>query len=102
MNVTWEDKRLAGKQLFDAFDELGIDYSEFRFTNIKEPEHFLSLADKAMKEKVTIIGMGNFVQRILSNMNIKHKKLIHPAARGSIRRKSTYANHVKEVLKECD
>tara|TARA_R100001086_G_C11637406_1_gene203503 strand:- start:84 stop:446 length:363 start_codon:yes stop_codon:yes gene_type:complete len=100
MDVTWEDKRLAAKQLFDAFDALEVDHSEFKFTNVKEPEDFLTHLEVATEEEIPIVGMGRVVQQILNNMNIIHIPMIHPAARGSIRKKERYAEHVNGVLKE--
>ena len=102
MNVTWKDKRLAAKQLFDAFEMNGIDDSEFEFTNVKEPEDFLDQVEKAITDQVPIIGMGRIVQQILNNMNIEHTPMVHPAARGLIRKKERYAEHVNEVLKEVN
>ena len=102
MNVTWKDKRLAAKQLFDAFEMNGIDDSEFEFTNVKEPEDFLDQIEKAITDQVPIIGMGRIVQQILNNMNIEHTPMVHPAARGLIRKKERYAEHVNEVLKEVN
>ena len=87
MDVTWKDKRLAAKQLFDAFDALEVDYSDFKFTNVKEPEDFLTHLEVATKEEIPIVGMGRIVQKILKEMNITHIPMIHPAARGLIRKK---------------
>ena len=98
MGVTWKDRRLAGKQLFDAFDTLEIDPSKFEFTNVFEPEDFLDHLEIATEKNIPIIGMGQKVQRVLSNMDIEHIPMIHPAARGSIRKKERYAEHVNEVL----
>ena len=102
MGVTWKDRRLAAKQLFDAFDALGIDHSEFEFTNIKEPEDFLSQLEMATEEKIPIIGMGRIVQRLLKNLRVYHLPMIHPAARGKIRKKELYTRHVGDVLKDAE
>ena len=98
MGVTWKDRRLAAKQLFDAFDTLEIDHSEFEFTNIKETEDFLDHLVIATKEKTPIIGMGRVVQKLLNDLAVEHIPMIHPAARGSIRKKERYAEHVNETL----
>lgn len=37
-------------------------------------------------------------QSVLTKMGVKHTAMIHPAARGTIRRKSNYSQHVEEVL----
>ena len=100
MGVTWKDRRLAGKQLFDAFDTLGVDPSKFEFTNVFETEDFFDHLEIATEESIPIIGMGQKVQRVLRNMNIEHIPMVHPAARGSIRKKERYAEHVNEVLSQ--
>ena len=98
MNVTWKDKRLAAKQLFDAFDMNNINYSEFEFCNVKEPKDFLNKVESALADDVPIIGLGKVVQQILNNMDIKHTPMIHPAARGLIRKKEHYAEHVRNTI----
>ena len=98
MGVTWKDRRLAGKQLFDAFDTLVIDPSKFEFTNVSETEDFFDHLEIATEKNIPIIGMGRKVQRVLNNMDIEHIPMIHPAARGSIRKKERYAEHVNETL----
>ncbi len=100
MAVTWKDKRLAAKQLFDAFDMNCIDYSEFEFCNVKEPEDFLDKVESAIDNKIPIVGMGRIVQRTLSNLGIEHTEMIHPAARGLIRKKENYADHVRSTLEK--
>lgn len=94
MGVTWEDGALAAKQLFDALDYSGVDMADCEFTNLFE---------KGGRAKVRnwggrVVGMGNKVQGELDNMSIPYIPLVHPAARGSIRKKETYCKHVKERL----
>jgi hypothetical protein len=100
MGVTWKDRRLAGKQLFDAFDTLGVDSSKFEFTNVFETEDFFDHLEIATEKNIPIIGMGQKVQRVLRNMDIEHIPMVHPAARGSIRKKERYAEHVNGVLSQ--
>ncbi|HIJ11754.1 TPA: hypothetical protein HA278_06865 [Candidatus Woesearchaeota archaeon] len=96
MNVTWEDKRLASKQLFDAFESIGIDTDEFQFCNVFEPS--IIMIDEAVEENIPIVGMGNIAQVVLNKMGVPHTPMIHPAARGNIRKKQNYTEHVKNVL----
>ena len=96
MGVTWEDKRLASKQLFDAFEAIEADTEEFEFCNVMEPS--IIRIDEAIEEGIPIVGMGRLAQTVLSKMGVQHTPMTHPAARGTIRRKSNYSQHVKEVL----
>lgn len=91
MGYTWKDGRLAGKQLFDALRLAGINPSQCKFTNIFERGG----ATTVHQFEGIIVGMGRKVQRKLTKMNIQHKSIVHPAARGKIRRKEVYALHIK-------
>ena len=46
----------------------------------------------------TVVGMGKIVQDQLDERDIPHLKLVHPAARGKIRRKDRYLKHCEKVL----
>ena len=96
MGVTWEDRRLASKQLFDAFESLKVDTEDFEFCNVLEPS--IIRIDEAIEEGVAIVGRGRLAQAVLTKMGVKHTPMIHPAARGSIRKKPNYSQHVSEVL----
>ena len=98
MRVSWRDGRLAAKQLFDALHACGIDPAECDFAN------WLNMRDRkrvrdAHISGTTIVGMGQIAQRGLSNSNIPHIKIIHPAARGRIRGKAVYKAHIRKMLK---
>jgi hypothetical protein len=45
--------------------------------------------------------MGRVASSVLSRHDIAHVQMVHPAARGRIRKKERYAAHVQEVLKCC-
>ena len=94
MDVRWEDGALAAKQLFDALNVHGIDPAAQKFTNLFERGGL-----KAIREHVgVVVGMGSKVQKELKKRNIEHVALVHPAARGKIRKKERYAAHVGEQL----
>lgn len=99
MGVTWTDGRLAAKQLFDALDALGIKPEQRAFVNWFEaggPERVRELA-----ADYRLVAMGRKVQMALDAQGIAYIALVHPAARGRIRRKEIYAAHVAEMLGEA-
>ncbi len=97
MNVHWKDGRLAAKQLFDALEYCGIDPKTIKFYNCFDGRHekkifhsyglyqFVAMGNKVAKW-LRQNGMNDFIQ------------IVHPAARGEIRRKENYFNHVKSKL----
>jgi len=109
---TWSDGAYAGKQLKDAIDKIDcLEYADILFTNLwKKPKEMSdSVTDKKDLSKTLdnliqfspwwiIVGMGRIVQEKLDVYGIRHLKLVHPAARGNIRRKDRYLKHCEEVL----
>lgn len=96
MGVRWSDGRLAAKQLFDALIKCGIDPKEHEFTN-----WFEGGKRKTREWPYLIVAMGKKVQRALTNEGIIHTAIVHPAARGTIRKKDNYARHIQRKL-QCD
>ena len=94
MNVKWEDGKLAAKQLFDALKECGINPSECTFTN------WFEYGGKSTVQRWggIIVAMGQKVSKSLTSKGIQHISIIHPAARGKIRKKSRYIKHIKESI----
>lgn len=97
MGVRWEDGKLAAKQLFDALKANGIDPSTCKFINWFE---------KGTKNKIksydgVVFGMGRKVQEALAKSGVEHIPIVHPAARGKIRKKERYTEHIKEVLEQA-
>ena len=93
MKVTWKDGRLAAKQLFDALDAIGFPKNQCEFCNWFE-------GGKGMVRNWDgpIVAMGTKVQKALRAEGINFLPLIHPAARGAIRKKERYIQHVREIL----
>jgi len=94
---SWEHGRLAAKQLFDALKPLEIDPADCRFANAFGRGH-MTVIKQLVTEGYTVIGMGKKAQARLNAAGVPHRQMIHPAARGSIRLKARYAEHVKTVL----
>jgi hypothetical protein len=95
MGVTWEDGRLAAKQLQDALRAMRL-RGNIRFTNLFERGGLANI--KRFRGTHTIVAMGKKVQRELTRRRIPHIPIVHPAARGKIRLKSNYAAHVAAAL----
>ena len=105
MGVSWKDGKLAAKQLFDALAHCKINITHCRFDNIfgmeaDGPEivckNALKRVKRAMRSGIKVVAMGQKVERALgSNFSLS---IIHPAARGKIRKKELYINHVLEKL----
>ena len=100
---SWEDGRLAAKQLFDglkgAEDIIKVNPKECKFVNLFEDEGKRLVKSKNLY-KYVVIALGDKVSKGLDNRAIKHYRMVHPAARGKIRKKENYINHTREVLKE--
>jgi hypothetical protein len=97
--VRWQDGRLAAKQLFDALAHAGIDKDRCAFVNWFERGGPTKIRRLASDEGAIVVGMGRKVQAALRRAKIEHLELVHPAARGAIRKKERYLAHVAEVLK---
>lgn len=106
---TWESKRLASATLHDALDASGL-AGPYEFLNLfgdtpEAREALTPFADariaclhRYVTEGKTIVAMGQKVARILTKERVPHRRIVHPAARGEIRAKHRYAEHVREVL----
>lgn len=97
MGVTWKDGRLAAKQLFDAFDAVGFPRWRADFCNLFEDGGRAQVISALLCGK-PIVAMGQKVHDELSKWCILHWELVHPAARGAIRNKQRYADHLRRVL----
>jgi hypothetical protein len=93
MKVTWLDGRLAAKQLFDALNDCGINPADHEFCN-----WFEGGKGKVRNYNGVIVAMGRKVSTALVKENIQHVSIIHPAARGKIRTKELYTQHVRTQL----
>lgn len=105
MGVTWLDGRLAAKTLHEALRSAGIDPNACRFTNIYLDGDGWEVSDDTVAELErlesagwTIVALGRKVQRELSRLGIGYVGIVHPAARGSIRKTERYHAHVAAAL----
>lgn len=106
MNVRWEDGRLAAKQLFEALDYCKIPKEACEFINLYETleeqgrdKGDMKIYIKQVQDSRTVVAMGRTVENGLKKLGIEdYKYIIHPAARGTIRKKENYFNHVRKQL----
>lgn len=111
IGATWHNGKLAACTLWSALRALGLDPEEHDYCNIwmdaepgaqdrKHEESALILVRTYAEHGRTIVGMGAIVGGWLDAHAVPHRKLIHPAARGAIRRRERYQAHVAAVLGE--
>lgn len=96
MGVTLQDGRLAAKQLFDALEHCNINPQEQEYCN-----WFEGGKGKVRGWDGPIVAMGEKVANALKKENIEHIQIVHPAARGKIRKKELYCQHVMEKIYEA-
>jgi hypothetical protein len=110
---TWADGRLAAKPLFEALEAMGVDPKAHHYTNLwtdnvsgttianRGPGILGSTIKLIMargSEGCVIVALGKRVSAELAKRGIVHVALVHPAARGAIRKRERYHAHVAEKL----
>lgn len=107
IGASWTNGRLAAKTLHDALRACGIEPSEQQFINLfgddpGAPTVAQDLRIRRIRQLAanghTIVALGQKVSHSLSKHRVTHLRLIHPAARGPIRKKSRYCEHVATQL----
>lgn len=99
MGVRWQDGRLAAKQLFDALRAAGFDPERCEFVNWWERGSHQRVGEHIRRGGL-VVAMGRKVQRALKKTGVAHLGIVHPAARGAIRKKERYSEHIRDVLGE--
>jgi hypothetical protein len=109
IGATWENGRLAAKQLHDALRALNIEPTTQEYVNLwthpdagdhdyADQTFALGVIQRAYERGLVIVGMGRIVCGVLMQEGIPHLQMVHPAARGAIRKKERYTAHVDSVL----
>lgn len=97
LGVYWQDEALAAKPLFAALRACGVEPTECTFVNwFDERSH--SAIRIAASLGARVFAMGKKVQHALTEARISFTPLVHPAARGSIRKRERYIAHVRAAL----
>jgi len=94
--LRWEHGRLAAKPLFEALRNVGIEPLECTFRNLFENPNIPEII-RHVRQGGMIIALGRKVDDELKKQGIPHIYMVHPAARGRIRRREKYKAHVKHV-----
>ena len=100
--------RLCAIQLFNALECCDIDpydTERVRFLNLWDDkgdldEQNIQEIQAFLESGYAIVGMGKNVQKALSELSIEHVQIIHPAARGQIRKKGAYIQHILAVFQD--
>jgi hypothetical protein len=113
---TWADGRLAAKPLFEALAAMGVDPKDHAYLNLwsdavsgdirrgpLEPGILGSTIQAIRRfmmrpESYIVVALGKRVSHELARRGIVHVALVHPAARGAIRKRERYHAHVAEKL----
>jgi hypothetical protein len=109
IGATWQNGRMAARTLHAALLQAGVSLETCEFTNLWTepglrapstpplPDTLTRLA-AAQQSGMRTIGMGRIVQKVLTAAGIPFVPMVHPAARGAIRRRARFEAHVREVL----
>lgn len=100
---TWRDERLCAATLAAALEACGVQRRDYHIMNLFEEDgqasaYTLSWCRAAILKGWQVVGMGQKVQAALTTAEVPHLAMIHPAARGKIRKRELYQAHVREVL----
>lgn len=102
---TWKDGRLAAKPLFEALEAMGVDPREQEYINLWTDSVPPKIAVTALgfirarrASGRIIVALGKRASVELARRGVDHVALVHPAARGKIRKRERYHAHVKAKL----
>lgn len=105
---TWADGRLAAKPLFEALEAMGVDPKAHQYVNLWSDRAELGILPHTiallrarvagLPWRAVIVALGKRVSTELTKRGIDHVALVHPAARGAIRKRERYHAHVAETL----
>lgn len=113
---TWADGRLAARPLFEALAAMGVDAAAHKFVNLwTDNATGITPGTRGIgrvtigwqrvelirhhSETGVVVALGKRVSIELAKRGIVHVALVHPAARGRIRKRERYIEHVHSKLK---
>lgn len=102
---SWPDQRLSGRTLAEALAACSIALEQYTCINVYTDEGVLDRQALVSIRTLhaagwIVIGLGRVVQRALTVAGIPHHAMIHPAARGRIRKREAYQQHVATVVSQ--
>lgn len=98
---TWLSGRLAAKPLFEALRAIDVEPTKQIFVNLWRDDGTIDTAVPTQlkrRKKRMVVALGQKVSRGLTSAGIKHVAIVHPAARGKIRKRERYIKHVADRL----
>lgn len=100
---TWESGRLCANTLWEALKAAGIEPLAQLFANAQEDDgsphpELDAVARCALARGVVVVSLGKTAHEALNGLGVPHARIIHPAARGAIRKRERYQEHVRAAL----
>lgn len=108
---TWRDGRLAAVPLYEALRSMGLDpadRAQCDWVNLwpdgdgdrggPVPGRRLAVVRVHARLGATVVALGRLVSQELTRRGVDHVAVVHPAARGRIRRRDRYVAHVRQHL----
>lgn len=96
LGVTWQSGGLAARPLHEALRAAGLNPASVDFANWFAGGK--GRVRRAIREGRIVVAMGRRVQNALTRERIHFIPIIHPAARGTIRKREVYVAHVLAAL----
>jgi hypothetical protein len=100
-NWHWDDNVSTARFLLDRLRELGIEKSDVLFRNLWTDDGVLDttvIKELKANRVFYVVGMGKIVCDKLTDLDISHYDIVHPAARGKIRNKKLYTQQLREKI----
>jgi plasmid stabilization system protein ParE len=97
IGATWQNGRMAARTLHAALEEIG-ERPGLGPTRERLAPGVLAVVLEEMERGAVVVALGRLVERELQRRAIPHRPMVHPAARGKIRKRERYVEHVRTVL----
>jgi hypothetical protein len=110
IGATWQNGRMAARTLHAALVEIGEAPDTHTFLNLWRTPGLGPTRERIAPGVVgtlrreaaagaCVVALGKLVERELVRRGIPHRPMVHPAARGAIRKRERYVAHVRAVLR---
>ena len=97
----WGDLHLSSKTLIEALDAADFPSQNAVFENLFiEGQIDKQALNRVRCGRYPIVAMGRRVENALNRYGVIHTPMVHPAARGEIRKTENYQDHVREIIEE--
>ena len=97
----WGDLHLSSKTLIEALDAADFPSQNAVFENLFiEGQIDKQALNRVRCGRYPIVAMGRRVENALNRYGVIHTPMVHPAARGEIRKTENFQDHVREIIEE--